>query len=701
MTVADGSVADSLHTQTTGPRPVASWYTQGHSDAIGDRLLMFDNTGTPSLELLRFRPEIVATFGFEAALRERVHRLQRFTHPAFPEIRAIEYLEGTDDLTLVSTFTPGKRLSDVFRSPRAGLHPAFATWLIRELVPALSDLHQHDPGISHGAVTPERIVLTPDGRLMLVEHALGAALERVRWGSPEVCESLGIVTPQAPLGTSVFDGRTDVIQLGWLTLSVLLGRRLQSDEYPDRIGALLDEFSRTTAMRSPTLVGPLRKWLERALYGEAGAFGAALEAGDNESHPNRESVLAWKPLLAENPETAMSNRATGQSESPEPDRTAEERKPDEEVLEAFSPESPAAAQDPFRRPVFTGPHVTGGRPAPAPPRNSQDSLGLGLSGFAPEAPPLPASPPAAPPVAVWPELKRNEPVSRSEFSIRPELAPQAEQLPAQVERLERPEPAEKGALPGTRIRPALLIGLLGGAALLEAIAIGVLLYMRGQPAPPVAVPITVESLQDGDSVVVDGKLVGVTPLKVDVGPEVRSIEIVPRVQDKPIFPAPPPVVAATEPSAASPATAAIAAAAAKQKSGGLKINSPIDIQVLEGDRVLGSSADGPIVASAGRHDLDFINPAFGFRARQQVEIKTGQIINLNVTPPGGRVSVNAIPWAQVFINGNLVGETPLANMPMPVGEHQVLFRHPQFGDRTERIIVRSGALTRVSATLGQ
>jgi serine/threonine protein kinase len=696
MTVADQSLAEGLPTLAPPPRPVASWYTQGHSDAIGDRLLMFDNTGTPSLELLRFRPEIVGAFGFEEALRERVHRLQRFTHPAFPEIRAIEYLEGTDDLTLVSTFTPGKRLSDVFRSPRAGLHPAFATWLIRELVPALSDLHQHDPGISHGAVTPERIVLTPDGRLMLVEHALGAALERIRWGLPGTCESLGIVSPQAPVGTSVFDSRTDVIQLGWLTLSVLLGRRLQADEYPDRIGALLDEFSRTTVMRSPTLVGPLRKWLERALYGEAGAFGAALEAGDNESHPNRESVLAWKPLLAENPETAMSNRATGQSESLEPDAPAGEQKPDEEVLDAFSPESPAAPQDPFRRPVFTGPHVTSSRPAASPPRDTQDSPGSGLSGFAPEAP----SVPTGPPVAIWPETKRSEPVPASELSIRPDRPAPAEPLPAPVERFDEPEQEAKTTLLGTRLRPALLIAVLGGAVLVEAVAIGTLLYMRGQQAPP-AVPITVESLQDGDGVVVDGKLIGVTPLKVDVGPGIRSIEIVPRAQEKPAFSTPPPVVAVPEPAATSPAAAAIAAAAAKQKSGGMKINSPIDIQVLEGDRVLGSSADGPIVASAGRHELDFINPAFGFRTRQQVDIKPGQIINLNVTPPGGRVSVNAIPWAQVFINGNLVGETPLANMPMPVGEHQVLFRHPQFGDRTEKVIVRSGALTRVSATLGQ
>ena len=38
------------------PKPLASWYTEGLCDCIGDRLLMFDNTGKPSLELLRFRP---------------------------------------------------------------------------------------------------------------------------------------------------------------------------------------------------------------------------------------------------------------------------------------------------------------------------------------------------------------------------------------------------------------------------------------------------------------------------------------------------------------------------------------------------------------------------------------------------------------------------------------------------------------------
>lgn len=115
--------------------------------------------------------------------------------------------------------------------------------------------------------------------------------------------------------------------------------------------------------------------------------------------------------------------------------------------------------------------------------------------------------------------------------------------------------------------------------------------------------------------------------------------------------------------------------------------------------MLGSSVDGPIVASPGVHQLDFINTAIGFRSRQTVTIKAGEIIPMKVQPPDGRVSINAQPWAQVWIDGNLVGETPLANLTVAPGEHEIIFRHPQLGERRETTIVKSGVQTRVSATL--
>jgi hypothetical protein len=216
------------------------------------------------------------------------------------------------------------------------------------------------------------------------------------------------------------------------------------------------------------------------------------------------------------------------------------------------------------------------------------------------------------------------------------------------------------------------------------------------------VPITFDSAEPGAPVIIDGREVGVTPLEMKVAAGMRSI----RVESRPATAKTPAVNFAQMTTTASrpvdtAAAAAIAQAASRERRGGLRLSAPVEVQVLEGERILGSSADGPIVTTAGRHELDFINSAVGYRSRQVVEIKAGQIVKMTVAPPDGRVSVNALPWAQVWINGNLVGDTPIANLPLAVGEHQITFRHPQLGEQTQKVVVRSASLTRVSATFAR
>ena len=221
-------------------------------------------------------------------------------------------------------------------------------------------------------------------------------------------------------------------------------------------------------------------------------------------------------------------------------------------------------------------------------------------------------------------------------------------------------------------------------AVAEAGWIGRVELARAAVSPTPPVPVVVDSLQGGDAVIVDGREVGVTPLTMTFAPGIRSIP----AQE---------ATAVVRP-ADNAAAAALAQAASRERRGGLRLSSPIELQVLEGERVLGSSADGPVVITGGRHELDFVNSAFGYRSRQIVDIKAGQIVPMKIAPADGRVSVNAVPWAQVSINGKVVGETPLGNLPLPVGEHEVTFRHPQLGEQTQKVIVKSGALTRVSAT---
>jgi hypothetical protein len=218
-----------------------------------------------------------------------------------------------------------------------------------------------------------------------------------------------------------------------------------------------------------------------------------------------------------------------------------------------------------------------------------------------------------------------------------------------------------------------------------------------RPAPPAPrAPIVVDSPEGGDAVIVDGRQIGVTPLSLAVTSDVRSIRIQPR--PAPQVPAAQEPAAPSERPASNAVTLAAAQAAARERRGGLRLASPVEVSVLEGERVLGSSADGPIVITAGHHELDFINSALGYRSHQAVDITAGEIRPMKIAPPDGRVSVNAVPWAQVTIDGNAVGETPLANLPLPIGDHEITFHHPQFGDQRQHVLVKSNALTRVSVS---
>jgi hypothetical protein len=668
--------------------PIASWYAQGVSDGLGDRLLMFDNTGAASLELLRFRPALANAPGFERTLRETVQRLASFKHAAFTHARSVQRLEGDDGLALISTHVEGKRLSDMFRRTHHhdGMHPGFATWLIRQLTSALADFHTQGDDVAHGALTADRIVLTPDRRLVMVEHVLGAALDERRFSPDRLWRDIGIIAVPTVEDAPNLDRRGDIVQLGLVALSVLLGRRVTPDEYPKNLDRLLDEFAETSGKRSPTLVGPLRRWLIEALDPSAG-FETALEAGESLTllgHPGEHVALGAPPILQQlevlppaQPVAPLSGTALEVAESltllaHRDEHVAVEAPPVIPQLKMVPPLQPAEPSEPFFERLEVVPLV---QPVAEPSETAR----------------LIAAPePAAQTIAIkeptMPETRVVDMGLSSSISHSESLAASASDFWSNTPAARRFSFVRNVA-----------VGL-AALALLEGIVIAQLLTKATPTSTAGNVPLTIVSPTPGDRVFVDGREVGVTPYKLSVASAPHAIQVVARPTAPPATPPTAPAGAAS----ADPRTAsAIAAAAQRQRSGGLRLSTPIELQVLEGERVLGTSADGPIVASAGVHQLDFINASIGFRSRQSVTIKAGEIIPLKVQPPDGRVSINAQPWAQVWIDGNLVGETPLANLTVSAGEHEIVFRHPQLGEQREKAIVKSGVQTRISTTLSK
>ena len=600
---------------------LASWYTPGRSDGFGDRLLMFDNTDAVSLELLRFKRELAVSPGFDNALREGVERLSRFRHAAFAEIRAVVYLND-HDLTLVSVHMPGQRLSELPTGKlRKGLHPAIVTWIIREITPALAALHSSGPAAAHGALSADRIVFTPEGRLCLVEHPLGAALQRLGQSPAALWHEFGLLTIGDERGLARIDARNDVVQLGTVALSMLLGRAIALTDFQYSLPALLDEFSAMAAASPSAFAAPLRVWLEHALQ--------------LSPHPYRSAADAQEGLK-ELPASSVSPSAIAVASAG--------------FLDAF----------PQPREADLTEHGSTARLEIARPLRPQHAGQLANRGIA--------------------DVVGG---TRDVADSGPEIAT----TPATDVALNR---ARRKNFVGAWIAIALGLVALAEGAVIAWLAIR-------NPVSVVEPAVVIESPVPGDTVMVDGRPAGTTPLQLTVSSSTRAIRLV-------HAPAPEPPIGSTLTAAVVPAggdaraLAAIEEAGTRQRSGGVRVSSPIELKVLEGERVLGSTADGPIVTSAGTHQLDLLNTALGYRVRQTVTIRAGVLTPLTITPPAGRLSINADPWAQVLIDDRPIGDTPVANVSVSLGEHEVIFRHPQLGERRETVIVRADVPTRVSTS---
>jgi hypothetical protein len=144
-----------------------------------------------------------------------------------------------------------------------------------------------------------------------------------------------------------------------------------------------------------------------------------------------------------------------------------------------------------------------------------------------------------------------------------------------------------------------------------------------------------------------------------------------------------------------------AATVAEGTSGWVTIKTPYEMQVLEGGRVLGSTAAGRIELPQGPHRLEIVSDTLSFRTTMNVDVLPGQTVTLPVRLPKGTVSINATPWAEVWVDGQKVGETPIGNLQLTIGPHEVTFKHPEFGERHHAISVTAAAPARLSVDMSR
>jgi hypothetical protein len=150
-------------------------------------------------------------------------------------------------------------------------------------------------------------------------------------------------------------------------------------------------------------------------------------------------------------------------------------------------------------------------------------------------------------------------------------------------------------------------------------------------------------------------------------------------------------------------TASIVAAASPPSTTGgwVSFKTPFEMQVFEAERLVGTTSMERIMLPSGAHRFELVNAPLEFRTTTSVQVMAGSTATANIAVPNGVLSVNALPWAEVEIDGKSVGTTPLANISLPIGSHNIVWRHPQLGERQRTVTVTATAPVRVGVDFGQ
>ncbi len=680
----------------------SSGVRRGFEDGFGRRYRPAArlDSDTP-LEILCFRHEITDVPAFEFALRERVERLSDFQHPSFARIRKVDRLNGErGTVTLMADGVDGDRLievlTDVARTGRV-LDLNSALYLIRQLISAIAALHQH-ARVAQGAIAAERLFVTPRGRLLIVECTVGAALEQLKYSRQRYWKDLRVALPDEA-GLSRFDERADLTQVGVVALSLVLARPLRDDEYPQQIEHLVaSACARTTGGADEPLPSALREWLRRTLQLDArNSFRSVIDA-----QAAFDQMLSGEPRHNADPDSldAFMQQYHGLT-SPVPSL----------AQSIVSPETlrPIAANESF--PVT--PTCQTYEPLPLPEEDSADlsddgALELDDAMGAMSAAPTSKRNPAR---LQWlvAGVALLALTTAGLFAARQRLVP-AVAAPVTTGTLTvntDPAGAEIEVDGTTRGRSPMSVALPAGAHTLiirghgQSRTIPITIAAGAEASQYLDLPkagsdlgqLNVRTDPPGARISIDGTPLGKTPMTIielapgehsvklesDLGSVTQNVTIEAGVSASLVVPmgAPPGAVA----------------------SGWLSVTAPLVVDLQENGRLLGNSGIEKIMLPAGRHEIELVNEYLGYRETRTVQVSPGRTAAIDVTLPKGTVSLNAIPWASVSIDGESIGDTPIGNLPLTVGPHEVVFRNAELGEQRRVITVTMRSPVRLSVDL--
>lgn len=134
-------------------------------------------------------------------------------HPSLPTVRDDFFDESR--YVLVMDWVEGVSLAELLRRQGdPGLPVASVAGWLSQVARALDHLHTHNPIVVHGDVKPENIVLTPEGRVVLVDFGIARSAEQ----GGERAGTRGFQAPEGPVSPA-----SDVYGLAATAVALLTG----------------------------------------------------------------------------------------------------------------------------------------------------------------------------------------------------------------------------------------------------------------------------------------------------------------------------------------------------------------------------------------------------------------------------------------------------------------------------------------------
>ena len=519
------------------------------ADGLGRRVVRLESADAAPTEHLLLSPDLASHAGFAAALADRVAKLHGRRLTAYARVQRVD-TDGPGGVSVVSEYVKGWRLADlldVAESENLTLDIGVVMLMLRQLLPTAALLSTQIRDAASGALGPEHLLLTAQGRLVLTDYVFGGAIQALGWDADQLWKRLRIATPPGPSGKAVSQ-RGDVVQVGVTVLSLVAGRRLRDDEFPERLGDLVSSArQKTPAIIDAPLSPGLRDWLMRALQLAPTSFEKLFDAQMAlERLLSADSALLAQPAELDQA-VARFERFMPAFELPEPpaelplleapppdlvplavafDRPAPRVEPVEAVPSPVAEAQPEPAVSPTRKSGVRrkkGEAAQAVEPTPAPPIAVVDELPEPVealpesvpslddvpppmavadepSGPAAEAPPAPASPS----VVAFPQAARG-------WSEPAEPAPEPP-APVVVE-------AEAPWWRSARVVAALLALTVAETAFLG--------WTLTRPTESLGSDgeLVVQSRPEGATVVIDDREHGVTPLTVRVSPGTHVLQV--------------------------------------------------------------------------------------------------------------------------------------------------------------------------------